>query len=144
MGTHPIFESDFDCLTECSLILSPVPHRVAFPSVSAICSKAVSLNLHQSTSMPLRQAWKPVIPAQPWKTSWPPAMKPIESQKCKISHPGTTARWLNWLMLLRLLKLIHDIVPCGSPSSVVVTRSHGLLKMLLKLATMPATFSESK
>merc|ERR1711885_106966 len=24
MGTHPIFESDFDCLTECSPVLQPV------------------------------------------------------------------------------------------------------------------------
>merc|ERR1712157_283804 len=24
MGTHPIFESDFDCLTECSPVLLPV------------------------------------------------------------------------------------------------------------------------
>merc|ERR1711973_313459 len=32
MGTHPIFESDFDCLTECCLILSraELPHRRSF------------------------------------------------------------------------------------------------------------------
>merc|ERR1711990_778993 len=52
MGTHPIFESDFDCLTE-GLAMPGVKHSIPNPNDATI--KAVALQIHRKRKL-LEQA----------------------------------------------------------------------------------------
>merc|ERR1711911_108924 len=110
MGTHPIFESDFDCLTECSLVtsLKSLPHNAVFPSASAVWLKVASPNHPTSTSTLLVKVWTPTSPVQPWKTSLPPATKPIVSPKSKILPTGMINKWLIWKQLLKLSRITQN------------------------------------
>merc|ERR1711931_244948 len=93
MGTHPIFESDFDCLTECSLALlfvSP-PAALSLPQSRPMVSRAHTPQL--STQLPFNLATRTLspliwvcchlfsrikpslttlpIPSSPPRTNWP-------------------------------------------------------------------------
>merc|ERR1712029_869356 len=146
MGTHPIFESDFDCLTECSLVtsLKSLPHNDVFPSASAVWLKVASPNHPTSISTILVRVWTPTSPVQPWKTSLPPATKPIVSPKSEILPPGMINKWLIRKQLKKLSRLTHVTDHSLSPSLVVVIRNHGLPKMHLKPVTTLLTSGESK
>merc|ERR1711931_593724 len=131
MGTHPIFESDFDCLTECSLVspLKLLLPNVVFLSAFAVCWKAVSANLPLSTSMLPVMVWMLTLPAQLWKTSLPPATKPIESPKLKILLPGMMLKWPIWKLPKNLSRLTHVTHNSLSHVLVVVIRNHGSLHL---------------
>merc|ERR1712147_442711 len=146
MGTHPIFESDFDCLTECSLVpsLNALPHKDVFLLASVVCLKVASLNHQVNISMLLDKVWMPTLPVQPWKTSLPPATKPIASQKSETFPPGMINKWLIWKQLLNLSKLTHVTDHSLSLSLAVVILNHGLPKMHLKPVTTLLTSGENK
>merc|ERR1711970_900123 len=85
MGTHPIFESDFDCLTDSDYFtMANAAAKVALKGKNNLRKKKVRTNVHFKRPKTLRLARNPKCPS---KSS---AAAPRLDQFSTIKHPLTT------------------------------------------------------
>merc|ERR1739848_474139 len=103
MGTHPIFESDFDCLTECypnSLARLGVLRRDNCPPRQLCPAKLVQPKLHRFWKNALlvhqpRAIWKRPDKSWPLVTVLPVSMACVTSKPRKwLSSPRVSRVWL--------------------------------------------------
>merc|ERR1712001_22560 len=104
MGTHPIFESDFDCLTDLDYFtMANATAKAALKGKNNLRKKKVRTNVHFKRPKTLRLARNPKCPS---KSS---AAAPRLDQFSTIKHPLTTESAMKKIEDNNTLVFIVDI-----------------------------------
>merc|ERR1712141_404002 len=115
-GTHPIFESDFDCLTDSdyfTMANANAAAKAALKGKNNLRKKKVRTNVHFKRPKTLRLARNPKCPS---KSS---AAAPRLDQFSTIKHPLTTESAIKKMYEVEVAKVNTLISPDGAKKAYV-------------------------